>query len=292
MYSSDPHGGARETHLPADFLWPGNKRLGVFFRVAFEWWSDGKWPAIGPMGNPLAGGVVDTNALSFAEYGHRRGIQRVLRAYERHGVRGTFLVSGLVAHQHASIVRDIAQAGHEIVAHSWAMDYVPALMKEEDEIDNIRRTTNAIFEATGERPVGWGSPRGTPSRLTPRLLAMEGYVWHGDTLNDDLPYKVDFGDCSIIAFPSAMEINDLPVYLRHGQSPRQFVELFEDWLDYCRNVEPGAACIYPTIHSHVFCRPLGMSAYEKLLAMAKGADDLWLGTRNEAIAHIRKLGLF
>jgi peptidoglycan/xylan/chitin deacetylase (PgdA/CDA1 family) len=292
MHPDDIHAGGTETHLPGDFLWPGEKRLAVFFRVAFEWWSDGKWPGVGPMGNPLTGGVVDTNALGFAEYGHRRGIQRALRALERHQVRATVLVSGIMADRHASIVRDIAQAGHEIVAHSWAMDIVPVYLDEVRERDNIRRTTDAIVSATGQRPQGWISPRGTPSPRTPRLLASEGYTWHGDTLNDDLPYKVDFGDSSIVAFPGNMEVNDLPVYLRHGQSPRQLLELFEDWLAYSRDVEPGPARIDPTIHSHVFGRPIGMSIFEKMMAQAQAAGDLWVGTRGDAVAHIRGLGIF
>ena len=68
------HAGATETRLPADFRWPGGKRLAVFFRCAFEGWSDGHWPGVGPMGNPLKPGVPDLNAIGFAEYGHRRGI--------------------------------------------------------------------------------------------------------------------------------------------------------------------------------------------------------------------------
>jgi hypothetical protein len=70
------HAGATETSLPADFRWPGGKRLAVFFRCAFEGWSDGHWPGVGPMGNPLKPGVPDLNAIGFAEYGHRRGIFR------------------------------------------------------------------------------------------------------------------------------------------------------------------------------------------------------------------------
>lgn len=65
--------GGIEIPLPKDFRWPTGKRLAVFFRVAFEGWSDGHWPGVGPMGNPLKPGFPDLNALGFAEYGHRRG---------------------------------------------------------------------------------------------------------------------------------------------------------------------------------------------------------------------------
>ncbi|MBN9411120.1 MAG: polysaccharide deacetylase family protein [Burkholderiales bacterium] len=293
MHPHDIHAGGTETHLPPDFRWPGGRRLAVFFRVAFEWWSDGKWPGVGPMGNPLAGGSVDINALGFAEYGHRRGIPRAMDALTRHGVRATVLVSGIMAERHPEIVRDLGQAGHELVAHSYAMDIVPVYLDETAERDNIRRTTDLIEAASGRRPEGWVSPRGTPSVRTPRLLAAEGYTWHGDTLNDDLPYKVDFGaGQSIVAFPGNMEVNDLPVYMRHGNSPRQLMELYEDWFEYARDVEKGPARLDPTIHSHVFGRPIGMAVFEKMMAHAQASDAIWTGTRGEAVAHIRQLGIF
>jgi hypothetical protein len=92
-----------------------------------------------------------------------------------------------------------------------------------------------------------------------RLLAEAGFEWHGDTLNDDIPYVVKFGPKSIVAIPGTMEINDLPLYMRYGNSPRMMVEMFEDWLTYVRKHEHEAK-IDPTIHTHVFARPAGIWA--------------------------------
>ncbi len=283
------HAGGVEVAAPADFRWPGGKRLAVFFRVAFEWWSDGKWPGVGPMGNPLKAGVVDLNAIGWAEYGHRRGIHRAMNALAHHGVKATVLVSGIMAERHPEIVRSIADAGHDVVAHSYAMDVIPIYLSEDEERANIRRTADLIERATGRRPMGWVSPRGTPSPRTARLLADEGFTWHSDTLNDDLPYLVRFGAKSIVAMPSNMEINDLPLAMRYGNSPRMMIEMFEDWLHYARTREPGAARVDPTIHSHVFGRIPGILAYERLMEMATSADDIWIGTRSEAATHFKSI---
>ncbi len=51
------------------FRWPGGKRAAMIFNIAFEAWSDGVAPPIGPMGNVLKPGHFDTNALSWADYG-------------------------------------------------------------------------------------------------------------------------------------------------------------------------------------------------------------------------------
>jgi hypothetical protein len=253
--------------------------------MAYEWWSDGHWPGIGPMGNPLKGGMPDINAIGWAEYGHRRGVHRILEMFERHGVKASILVSGIMAERYPEEVRAFADAGHDVVAHSYAMDVIPVYLDEQAELANIRRTTELIGAATGSRPKGWISPRSTPSPRTARLLAQEGYQWHSDTLNDDLPYLVDFGDCSIVAVPGTMEVNDLPLFMRHGQPPRAMVEIFEDWLDYVRKWEKGACKIDPTVHAHVFGRPAGAGAFQRILEIATAADDIWIGTRSQMVEH-------
>jgi peptidoglycan/xylan/chitin deacetylase (PgdA/CDA1 family) len=281
----DIHAGGRETHPPEGFTWPGGHKIGVVFRMAYEWWSGGHWPGIGPMGNPLKAGTPDLNAIGWAEYGHRRGVHRVLEVFERFGVKASILVCGIMAERYPQEVRRIAEAGHDIVAHSYAMDVIPAYLDEAAEVENIRRTTGLIADAIGHRPAGWISPRSTPSPRTARLLAQEGYQWHSDTLNDDLPYRVDFGDTSIVAVPGTMEVNDLPLFMRHGQPPRVMVEIFEDWLAYARQWETRAIKIDPTVHAHVFGRPAGTGAFHRILEIATSAPDVWVGTRSQMVDH-------
>ena len=289
MTAFDIHAGGEEIAAPEDFRWPGGKRIAVFFRVSFEWWSDDKWPGIGPMGNPLKPGVPDLNAVGWAEYGHRRGIHRALDVLARQHVKATVNVSGILAERHPGIVRKIADGGHDVVAHSYAMDIVPIYLNEDEERENIRRTTELVQQATGTRPRGWISPRSTPSLRTPRLLTEAGYDWHGDTLNDDLPYLVRFGSRSIVAFPNNTEVNDLPLYMRHGNSPRVMLEVFEDWLEAARKRERGAVRMDPAIHSHVFTRQPGLGFYERMMEIARASDDIWIGTRSEAASHLRSV---
>ena len=285
--SLDIHAGGVEVPAPADFRWPGGKRIAVFFRVSFEWWSDGKWPGIGPMGNPLKAGVPDLNAVGWAEYGHRRGVHRILDVLARQQIRATINVSGILAERYPEIVRRMADEGHDVVAHSYTMDVIHAYLDEREERANIARTTELLERATGKRPRGWISPRSTPGLRTPRLLAEAGYEWHGDTLNDDLPYLVKFGERSIVAFPNNTEVNDLPMYMRHGQAPRVMLETFEEWLACARNFETAATRMDPAIHTHVFGRPLGASVYQRIIEVAKAAPDVWIGTRSEAVSHFK-----
>jgi peptidoglycan/xylan/chitin deacetylase (PgdA/CDA1 family) len=283
------HSGGTETPVPQDFRWPGGKRIAVIFRLAFEAWSDDHWPGISPMGNPLKPGYPDLNARGWAEYGYRRGVFRVLDAFAHHGVKATVMVCGILAERFPHIVKQIADAGHEVAAHSYTMDMMSIYMNEEEERSNIQRNVELIRKAAGKRPVGWINPRGTPSPHTARLLAEEGFEWHGDTLNDDLPYLVRFGSKSIVALPSTMDVNDLPLYMKHGQPPGVYVENFKEWLQYARKREKGACKIDPTAHAHVFGRPAGIWAFERVMEIAKKSRDVWIGTRAEVAAHVRKV---
>lgn len=283
------HTGGTEIPVPQNFRWPGGKRIAVIFRMAFEAWSDDHWPGVSPMGNPLKPGYPDLNARGWAEYGYRRGVFRVLDAFAHYRVKATIMVCGILAERFPHIVKKIAEAGHEVAAHSYAMDMMSIYMNEEEERSNIRRNVELIRQATGKRPVGWINPRGTPSANTARLLAEEGFAWHGDTLNDDLPYLVQFGSKSIVALPSTMDVNDLPLYMKHGQPPGVYVENFKEWLAYARRREKGACKIDPTIHAHVFGRPAGIWAFERVMEIARKSKDVWIGTRADAAAHVRKV---
>jgi peptidoglycan/xylan/chitin deacetylase (PgdA/CDA1 family) len=274
--------------LPKDFRWPGGKRLAVIFRCALEAWSDHAWPGNSPMGNPLKAGTPDLNARSWAEYGVRAGVFRALDVFARHGVKGTFITSGLIADRHPAVVRQIAEAGHEVCAHSYTMDVVATNLSEEEERANIRRNTEVLAAATGARPVGWINPRATPSANTVRLLAEEGYHWHGDALNDDLPYLLKYKDRSIVAIPGTMEVNDLPLF-NHRQPPDVFIRTFEAWLEYALKHERGALKIDPSIHAHCFGRPGGIWAFDRVMEIAAKSSELWVGTRAQVAAHVRQV---
>jgi len=162
------HTGGTEIPVPQNFRWPGGKRIAVLFRMAFEAWSDDHWPGVSPMGNPLKPGYPDLNARGWAEYAYRRGVFRVLDGLAHHRVKATVMVCGILAERYPHIVKQIADAGHEVAAHSYTMDMMSVYMSEEEERKNIQRNVELIRKATGQRPVGWINPRGTPSPNTAR----------------------------------------------------------------------------------------------------------------------------
>lgn len=267
--------------------WPNSSHIAVVFNVAYEAWSDGKGPAIGPMGNPLPSGAVDSNAVSWGNYGEIVGINRLLAILKRSGVQANVMVSGILAERQPDIVRRIHADGHDIMAHSFAQDVVPVSLGRDEDRANIERTTSAIQRVTGVRPLGWGSPRGTPGDLTVSHLAEFGYQWYADALDNDVPYWKRVGDRALVSIPFTMDINDLPHAMRFGRTPQQFVDMFDAYLTHAARANDGPIIIDVTAHAHCYGRPGNSWAYEEALNIALGRKDIWITTRGKIAEYFK-----
>ncbi|MSQ20969.1 MAG: hypothetical protein EXR39_15785 [Betaproteobacteria bacterium] len=272
--------------MAENFRWPEGRRIALVFNIAYEAWSDGKAPGIGPMGNVLQPGFFDTNAHSWASFGAIRGIDRLLGIVDRQKIKSSVMVNGALAERYPESVKRIHEHGHEIVAHSWGMDVIPVYLDEMAERANLRRTREALAKASGYIAEGWISPRGTGSLLTPGMLAAEGFVWHGDCNDDDTPYLLDFGGRRLVGIPLTMDLNDLPLCVRYGQAPRVMIDMFDDTMRAIRDREARALLIDVTAHTHVFGRAAGAWVYETLIEKAKAMPDVWITTRRDIARHV------
>ena len=218
----------------ANWVWPNGQRIAVVFNVCLEAWSDGKAPGISPMGNPLPAGVLDTMAISWAAYGAEVGIYRLLEAFAAHKAKSSVMVNAIIAERAPAAVKAVADGGHEVLSHSYAMDVIPALLSDEEERKNIERCTRLLEQASGQRIRGWLSPRGTSRKETPKLLADAGYRWYGDVFDADLPYVQTYGDKKIVAIPLSYDVNDMPS-MKYGHPPKMMLDSFNEVIDIARS---------------------------------------------------------
>jgi len=268
-----------------NWQWPKGKRIAVVFNVCLEAWSDGKAPGISPMGNPLPPGVLDTMAISWAAYGVEVGIHRLMEAFARHGAKASVMTNAVIAERAPETVRAVADGGHEVLSHSYAMDVVPALLSEEDERKNVERCTALLEKASGRKIVGWLSPRGTSKLTTPRLLAEAGYRWYGDVFSVDLPYVIGDGNKRIVAIPLSYDVNDMPS-MKYGHPPRMMLESYNEVIEIARAGSDELRIIDVTSHAHIFGHHRGAYYYEKIIEQAMSSPDVWVGTRAEIADHV------
>lgn len=260
--------------------WPAGCGLAFSVNVMLEQWSDDVAPGIGPMGNPLRAGVLDTQARSWAAYGPRTGAWRLLDLLAAEQVRAVFYANGIVAERHPELMKAIRQAGHGIAAHGWAQDSLPAYQTPDAEAEDITRTAAAFATAGVDAPCGFLAPRCTPSLETTRLLAEAGYLFHADYFDRDLPEVECHGAHRIVAMPFTMEFNDLPMTIRHGHGADAFAEALQTLLtSYDETL--GTACLDLTAHAHIFGRPSGAAAFRRALRLVKEHNAAWLTNHHE-----------
>lgn len=262
-------------------LWPENKKLAVFVNIAYEQWAPDAAPGVSPMGNPLPEGIPDTQARSWGRYG-RVGMQRLLEILEHHGIPATVMASGSFAEDTPDVLRRAVAQGHEICGHSSYQNVLPALLSADEERTMVRGCHEALTRATGVAPTGWISPRGTPSASTPEILADLGYTWFGDCFDTDHGEVVTYGAESLVHLPLTMEVNDLPMVMKHGAGPGDYVKAVKEHLRGHLRYADGTTHLDITVHAHVGGRPGYAAAFDDALSLITEHQDLWIATRRDA----------
>jgi peptidoglycan/xylan/chitin deacetylase (PgdA/CDA1 family) len=246
-----------------------------------EAWTDDAAPGIGPMGNPLKAGFLDTQARSWALYGMTSGAWRLLDIVAEAGIPCTIYASGLIAEGWPELLRRIDADGHPIGAHAWAQNLLPVYQDKETEEAELVRGIEAFQGCLGKRPKGFISPRATNSAHTLELLARHGFRWTADVFDSDLPYLIETAEGALAGVPFTMEVNDLPITMRHGNEPEAFTRTLKRILDGWRSIGSPMATLDVTAHAHVFGRPSGAIEFKAAIEMVKELDWVWLTTHEQ-----------
>lgn len=261
--------------------WPAGRPLAVSVSVMVEGWAAPDAPGMGPMGNLLKPGVVDLQGRSWADYGAKVGAWRLLDLLDQEGVKAVFYTSGVVAEQFPALPAGISRRGHDVSAHGWSQGTLPVYLTPEQETADIARCVTVLTATAGSAPRGWLSPRCTPSVLTSGLLAAQGFEFHAEMFDTDLPYRIETDAGSLIGVPFTMEVNDMPLYVRYGNEPHAFTRTLTRIVKGWSRLGSPHACLDITVHAHVFGRPYGALAFLDSLAVVKGSPHCWLTTHAE-----------
>jgi len=98
---------------------------------------------------------------------------QILAVLERYRVTAAFAMIGVSAAYHPGIARDVADAGHVIVNHTWDHANLAWLGAAATRAE-ISRASDAIHEATGRRPGMFRAPYGVWSPTALECCASEG----------------------------------------------------------------------------------------------------------------------
>ena len=109
----------------------------------------------------------------------RHSTARVLELLERSRCRATFFVLGWVAEREPALIREIAEAGHELACHSHLHRPLYQLTPSEFR-DDLRRSRGMIEDVGGTKVVGFRAPTFSVTRKSLwalEVLADEGFEY-------------------------------------------------------------------------------------------------------------------
>ena len=103
----------------------------------------------------------------------------ILDLFAEAQVRATFFTLGWVAQRHGTMMRRIADAGHEIASHGW--DHARVFTMDASAFaDDLARTRAVLENTTGQRVTGYRAPSFSINARTPwahAVLAEQGYAY-------------------------------------------------------------------------------------------------------------------
>ena len=121
--------------------------------------------------------VIERDNWSGLDDRVERNTREVLKLFADSRVTATFFTLGWVAQRHGALMREIADAGHEVASHGWDHRRVFSMTRQEFAQD-IRKARETLEDATGQPVIGYRAPSFSIDQRTPwafEELAVQGY---------------------------------------------------------------------------------------------------------------------
>jgi peptidoglycan/xylan/chitin deacetylase (PgdA/CDA1 family) len=240
------------------------------------------------------GGEDSPDDISRGLFAGEVGVPRILRMFERFGIKATFFTPGHSIETFPEQIKAVVAAGHEIGAHGYSHEN-PIAMTPEQEEAVLDHCIGLITKLTGKPPTGYVAPWWEFSNITNELLLKKGIKYDHSLMHHDFqPYYVRVGDSwtkidyskhpstwmkplarghttKLIEIPASWYLDDLPPMMfikkspnSHGfVSPRHLEETWRDQFDWVYREYDYA--IFPiTVHPDVSGRPQVLMMLERL----------------------------
>jgi peptidoglycan-N-acetylglucosamine deacetylase len=254
--------------VPIAHHWPGGHRCALCLSFDVD----------GPFGEQNYQPATNTYAISQTEY-DPFGLRRILDILADADITATFCWVGKEAAERPTLVQAAADQGHEIALHSWDHRYYHEMTAAE-QLTDMTRTSNALFEITGRRPVGHKTAGWRYTADTHRVCQELGLKWAMDIPRGDLPFLMqpDASRDPLVQLPPSAHWDDYSFFVDKMMTPGQTFEFWRDDLDVIR-AEGSLMCL--TMHPFVSGRPGPSRALVRLIDYAIDLGDVWLARADQ-----------
>lgn len=256
--------------------WGAGRTIATWIVVSLEWFPI--TPADKPFRAPghMQTAYPDYRHYTSREYGTRVGFYRLLDAFAKVGAKISVAANGAIAQRYPAIIRDIVDAGHEIVAHSTDMNgTIASGLPEADERAVIAESLDALAQVSGVKPRGWHSIARSQSFNTVPLLKEAGLDYCCDWVNDEMPWAFANG---LVNIPLNHELSDRQIITVQQQSIGSYAQQIGDafdWLTDEAKAQGGGRLLPLHLTPYIIGLPYRMDRFEQLLADLAARPGNW-----------------
>ncbi|MEC8288104.1 MAG: polysaccharide deacetylase family protein [Pseudomonadota bacterium] len=215
--------------------------------------------------------VPDIPNFSWAEYGMRAGMPRLLECFKRRGLPASVSLNAGVIDAYPSCAAAMRDAGWEFIGHGV---HQKSIQGEADERDIILLAMQMIEEFTGVRPSGWLGPGLKETFDTPDILKELGVDYLFDWVLDDLPCWLKTKHGPLLSIPYTLELNDSPLYAGQHMSSSEIYDRLVDTLSvFETELKRQPRVLTLALHPHLIGVPHRFAYLERMLDLLQGRDD-------------------
>lgn len=215
--------------------------------------------------------VPDIPNFSWAEYGMRAGMPRLLECFKRRGLPASVSLNAGVIDAYPSCAAAMRDAGWEFIGHGV---HQKSIQGEADERDIILLAMQMIEDFTGVRPSGWLGPGLKETFDTPDILKELGVDYVFDWVLDDLPCWLNTKHGPLLSIPYTLELNDSPLYAGQHMSSSEIYDRLVDTLSvFETELKRQPRVLTLALHPHLIGVPHRFAYLERMLDLLQGRDD-------------------
>lgn len=229
--------------------------------------------------------------LSHGTYEIREGLKFLLDVLDRHDVRSTFFIPGLIAHRHPEAVTEIFRRGHEVASHGYN-HLSPPLLDAGQERKELASGIETLEKITGRRPVTWQAPSWEITARTIDYLIDEGVSVSSNFHDSTRPYRhVRNGvPLPLVELPVEWHLADAPFFLYGGMPGRQIwppLTVEEMWKEDFRGLyEREGSYFRLALHVQLIAHPGRLRMLERFIQFIKEHPNAYFTRCDELAATI------
>ena len=218
--------------------------------------------------------VPDVPNFSWADYGMRAGLPRIIAAIQDRGLTASTSFNAGVIQAYPQAAEAMHAAGWEFIGHGVHQKSLNE-SKGESEETLIAASLDMVERFTGKRPRGWLSPGLRETYDTPELLKKQGVDYVFDWVVDDVPNWMTTRNGPLLSLPYNLEINDSIIYaIERHSSDEMYERLARTLALFEREAVSHPRVLAIGLHPHLIGVPHRFASLEKMLDLLMKSSNV------------------